>query len=118
MSSRKIDADEATGGSFWSTPQREGILMSDLSVCEPRSAVLSKPKEDCWYTVPYETRDGIKGVLLGKGGTDQSTGRHSDTGRNGLACHLPRGLQGSHIDRQTLPRPLSAQGEAERRAPL
>ena len=67
MSSRTSDPGEETGGSFWSAPQREGILISDLSVCEPQSAVLSKPKEDCWYTLPYETKDGIKGVLLGKG---------------------------------------------------
>ena len=55
------------GGTFWSTPQREGVLISDLSRCEPRSALSPESKKNCWYTVPYETEDGIKGVLLGKG---------------------------------------------------
>ena len=67
MSPEKTDTTEATGGSFWSTPQREGILLSDLSHCEPQSALSYKRKKDCWYTLPYETRDGIKGVMLGKG---------------------------------------------------
>ena len=53
-------------GSLWSTPQREGILITDLSRCEPQSAISSMPSRGCWYTVSYETEDGIRGVLLGK----------------------------------------------------
>lgn len=52
---------------FWNTPQREGVLISDLSRFNPSSAVSSKRRDDCWFTVPYETKDGINGVLIGKG---------------------------------------------------
>ena len=61
------DAHDPTISTFWSAPQREGVLISDLSRCSPQSAVSTKRKKDCWYTVPYETRDAIKGVILGKG---------------------------------------------------
>ena len=67
MSPDKTDTTEATGGTFWSTPQREGVLISDMSRCEPQSAIASKRKPGCWFKVPYETKDGIKGVILGKG---------------------------------------------------
>ena len=67
VSPEKTHTTEATGGSFWSTPQREGILLSDLSHCEPQSAIASKRKQGCWLTVPYETKDDIKGVMLVKG---------------------------------------------------
>ena len=61
------DTGEPTHGTFWSTPQRDGTLISDMSGCEPQSAVSTKRKRDCWYTVPYETRTGIKGMMLIKG---------------------------------------------------
>ena len=61
------DTGEPTHGAFWSTPQRGGTLISDMSGCEPQSAVSTKRKRDCWYTVPYETRTGIKGMMLIKG---------------------------------------------------
>ena len=67
MSAEEAVNNEATASTFWSTPQRDGVLISDLSACEPKSAVSSTRKENSWYTVPYETRDGIKGVLLGRG---------------------------------------------------
>ena len=67
MSAEKSGPAEPKGGSFWSTPQRDGVLISDLSTCEPKSAISSRRKKNCWYTVAYETRDGIKGVMLGKG---------------------------------------------------
>ena len=67
MSPQETGTNEATGGTFWSTPQRAGVLISDLSRCEPQSAVSAERKRNCWYTVSYETRDGIEGVMLGKG---------------------------------------------------
>ena len=57
-----------TRSTFWNAPQREGILISDLSHCEPQSAISSTPERDRWYTIPYETRDGIEGAMLSKGG--------------------------------------------------
>ncbi len=54
-------------GSFWNYPQSDGVLISDLSCCEPQSAISSKIKEDCWHKIPYETAGGISGVMLAKG---------------------------------------------------
>ena len=54
-------------GSFWKYPQSDGVLISDLSCCEPQSAISPKIKEDCWHKIPYETAGGISGVMLAKG---------------------------------------------------
>ena len=67
MIPQERDIGEAQGGSFWNAPQQGGVLVSDLSRCEPRSALSPERKRDCWFTVPYETTDGIAGVMLGKG---------------------------------------------------
>lgn len=39
---------------FWHRPQREGILIVDMSQCKPQSAISSRSKDGCWYTLPYE----------------------------------------------------------------
>ena len=53
--------------SFWNVPQRSGVLVADLSVAEPQWAITSKPKKGCWYKIPYETQDGIRGVMVARG---------------------------------------------------
>ena len=53
--------------SFWNRPQGEGTLITDLSRCEPRTAISKRLKDGCWYTLAYETTDGIRGALVGKG---------------------------------------------------
>ncbi len=58
-----------TQTTYWNAPPREGSLISDLSTCSPQSSISSKPTQNRWYTIPYTTRDGIKGVMLAKGGS-------------------------------------------------
>ena len=53
--------------SFWTAPSNEGLLISDLSLCEPQSAIAGGPSQREWYLIPYATRDGIRGAMLGKG---------------------------------------------------
>ncbi len=67
--------DEASGGvaragRFWHRPQGEGVLLADLSHCEPRTAMGAGLLDGCWYTLPYETAGGIHGVMVGM--TEQS----------------------------------------------
>ena len=56
-----------TKNSFWAAPSSEGLLISDLSICQPRSAIAEGPSQRDWYSIPYATRNGIQGVMLGKG---------------------------------------------------
>ena len=53
--------------SFWTAPSDQGLLISDLSVCKPQSAVAEGPSQRHWYPIPYATEAGIRGVMLGKG---------------------------------------------------
>ena len=61
--------DKASGvaetGRFWHRPQGEGVLLSDLSRCEPRAAIGAGLRDGCWYTLPYETAGGMAGVMVG-----------------------------------------------------
>lgn len=41
-----------------------GILISDLSICEPRSALADRYAPGKWKRLPYEA-DGFRGVMLG-----------------------------------------------------
>ena len=56
-----------TDNSFWTAPSNEGLLITDLSLCEPQSAIADGPSQRDWYSIPYATQDGIRGVMLGKG---------------------------------------------------
>lgn len=64
---------QAEGGSraaapgFWHSPRRSGVLLADLSGAEPREAISSKPRKGCWYTIPYRTETGIRGVMVARG---------------------------------------------------
>jgi hypothetical protein len=52
---------------FWNVPQRDGILLADLTRCEPQSAISVAQKPGCWYQIPYATQSGIEGVMVAKG---------------------------------------------------
>ena len=56
----------APAGRFWYRPQGSGVLLSDLSRCEPASAISAGLRNGFWYTLPYETAGGIVGVMVGK----------------------------------------------------
>ena len=53
-------------GRFWHRPQLEGVLITDLSQCEPSTGLSVGLHDGCWYLLPYETADGIAGVMVGK----------------------------------------------------
>ena len=40
------------------------VLVSDLSVCLPAEHLSSDTRKGCWRLVPYQTVDGLEGVLL------------------------------------------------------
>ena len=40
------------------------VMISDLSVARPKSAVTDIPKEGCWFRSSYELADGTQGVML------------------------------------------------------
>ena len=40
------------------------VLISDLSIARPQSALAEMPKKNCWYSMNYELVDGSKGVML------------------------------------------------------
>ena len=40
------------------------VMISDLSIATPKSAVTDIPKEGCWLKASYELVDGTKGVML------------------------------------------------------
>jgi len=42
----------------------ESIIISDLSTAVPKSAITSRPKKGCWYSMDYELVDGTRGVML------------------------------------------------------
>ena len=59
--------------------------ISDLSTCEPSTALSRAPKKGCWRMVDYETEDGVKGIMLFAAPEDEApeitlplrvTGRH------------------------------------------
>jgi hypothetical protein len=43
---------------------KKEILISDLSVCEPQSAIADHGSEGCWWKTDYELENGVKGVML------------------------------------------------------
>lgn len=43
---------------------RAEIAITDMSVCEPGSAISAEGKRDCWNLYQYETEDGVTGRLL------------------------------------------------------
>ena len=53
---------------FWQWPQNDGLLIADLTLCEPASAISEEQKPDHWYQIPYATQNGIEGVMVAKGG--------------------------------------------------
>ena len=59
-------ARAATPG-FWHSPRHSGVLLADLSGAEPREAISPKPRKGCWYTIPYRTKTGIRGVMVARG---------------------------------------------------
>ncbi len=64
--SAQADPKQTVHG-FWNAPQGSGILLADLSVAEPPWAITAKPRKGCWYRIPYETKDGIQGVMVARG---------------------------------------------------
>ena len=42
----------------------DSVILSDLSIAQPESAVADYPKEHCWLSTEYELADGTKGVML------------------------------------------------------
>ena len=53
--------------SFWHRPQHDGVMIADLTRCEPRSAISKEQKPDHWYQIPYATQNGIEGIMVAKG---------------------------------------------------
>ena len=49
---------------------KQELIISDLSRCEPASALADRLKPGCWRVVDYETVDGLCGEML------FSVGRH------------------------------------------
>ena len=42
----------------------DSVMISDLSIARPKSALAEMPKPGCWYSMSYELTDGVKGVML------------------------------------------------------
>ena len=51
---------------FWYRPRESGIVLSDFRRCTPGDAVSQHPKDGCWFTIAYETKDGIRGYMLAR----------------------------------------------------
>ena len=62
--------------SFWNEPQGAGILLADLTHCEPRSAISSVQEPGHWYQIPYATQNGIEGVMVAKGAQSRPPDLH------------------------------------------
>ena len=40
------------------------MIISDMTICEPSSAMSRNQTDDKWYMVDYETDDGMEGTMI------------------------------------------------------
>src|SRR5262249_3790491 len=47
--------------------QRQAIYLAQLDRCKPASALSAVQRKGCWKKIPYETSEGLQGVMVAAG---------------------------------------------------